>query len=165
MEPVPLLGLLATAMLRVQQQCWRYHPDLVERVSDFLPIGGVCTLFQACLLFLLKQEGASTIAATTVAVELSIVLSFILNKRITWKDRFQGFSPRTLFLWTPLVFLTFNALNPAVYTLIVGLNTLEKGLGIPFFFAWSISQLGTITVSFLGIDRVAFGLIPRLLQS
>jgi len=53
--PTPL-GAFARSALKLQAALWRTRPGLVERLSDFVPIGVASTAIQIALFMLLPRK-------------------------------------------------------------------------------------------------------------
>ncbi len=69
--PTPV-GRIASIAYQIQLLFHRRNLVLVDRLSDFLPIGGICTLVQLILLVILKLCDVQVYIATMVAVEISL---------------------------------------------------------------------------------------------
>lgn len=155
-------GPIAAMLLRLQHALWRRRPHIVERLSNFLPIGGVCAAVQIVLLLLFVQGGIPVFIATALAVELSVLLNFVGNRFITWGDRFSHLTLRqNVALFLPL-FVTFNLTTPTVWMKIVGIASLTEFLGVPVLICWLAAEALGVIANYLGSDKLAFGAMAHV---
>lgn len=160
---IPVIGILFKLLLRAQYRLWAWKPGLVERLSDFLPIGAASTIVQATILFGMKARGTSTIQATALAVGVSVFVNYVANRQITWKERFSRLSFTQNVMWFLPLFLVFVAFTPTVFMKTAGIPYLES-LGLPVSRAWLIFEGLGVVANFLGADRLSFGLVVRLIE-
>lgn len=161
---IPVIGFLAAKLLRVQYFFWKRWPGLVDRASNFLLMGGLTTTTQVGMFFTLKFFGMATLPASLLAVESSIVFSFAANMFVTWRDRIEGLNSQQRVIAVPILFAFFNLFHPAFYILGWGISFTESLLNIPFWAAWAICQTLTVCVSYLGADKVIFGIMVRIIS-
>jgi putative flippase GtrA len=112
----------------------------------------------------MKKIGYSTLVASMTAVEISILFSFVASMLVTWGDRFDGFTLEQRLKITPRLLLLFNLFHPALYMMGGGIPFVERTLSVPFYAAWAICQILTVTISFIGADRVIFGKIITVVK-
>lgn len=164
MQSIPVIGIFAARLLRVQFFFWKRWPGLTDRASNFLLMGGLTTATQVGMFFTLKFFGMATLPASLLAVESSIVFSFAANMFVTWRDRIEGLNSRQRIIAIPILFVVFNIFHPAFYILGWGISFMESALNIPFWAAWAICQTLTVCVSYLGADKVIFGIMVRVIS-
>ena len=164
LSAIPILGIFAELLLHLQHILWRKKPRFIQRLSDFLPIGGLSTLLQAVTLFVLLKEGEPVIVATIVAVEMSALFNFTANRFITWKERFDGLSRRQSIVWFLPLFVVFNLTTPTVFIKIIGLNSLQYFLGIPILASWLLFEVMGTVLNYIGADKISFGTIAYVIR-
>jgi putative flippase GtrA len=65
--------------------------SMTRRFQKFLLVGGIgLGVNQGILFVLVGLLGMAVIAASPIAIFLSMVVTFVLNERWTWRDRGQG---------------------------------------------------------------------------
>lgn len=161
---IPILGIPARLMLYIQELLWRKKPKLTERLSNFLPIGGVSTVIQAVTLFVLVTNGMTILPATIIAVQASVFFNFTANRLITWNERFVLFTRRQSIGWFLPLFIVFDLTTPSVLLKIVGLTSLEHFLGIPLLLLWILLEgIGTV-LNYLGADHISFGVMTYIMR-
>ena len=124
----------------------------MPRFLKFNGVGIAGFALQLGLLALLVRLGVHYLAATAVAVELTVLHNFMWHERWTWKDRPAGAGGRPARLWrfhaaNGLVSLVGNLL---LMRLFVGL------LGWPAIPANLLAVLLCALVNFTASDRFVF---------
>jgi putative flippase GtrA len=161
---VPVVGRAAVLLDCVYLYLWSLRPELVQKLSNFLPIGLFCTVTQASLLFTLKHEGVSTAIATVAAITASIFINYLANQRITWRDRFYLLSRRQYMLWFVPLFFIFIVFTPTIYLKTIGIVALERRYSVPILLSWPVFELVGVAANFIGADKISFGAVIRCLQ-
>lgn len=157
---LPFVGFFARTGLWLQAQAWRWRPELTEKLSDFLPIGGACMIAQLAIMFWCRKWGVEENRANILSTEIAVYMSFQLNRAITWKDRI----PPIRRWWTTAAhFAIYNALLPMPWIMILGFGGLNALIGWPWWITWLVTQLVVVTVNFVGADRLSFGHVVRRL--
>lgn len=160
-EPRPMLGTIARCGIRMQQWCWQKKPELTERLSNFLPIGGSCILVQFVIFTMTRIWGVELTRANILSTEVAVFMSFVLNRQITWKDRLP---PTSRWWHVVFQFIAFNVLLPMPWIMILGYGSLVQHLGLPWLLTWALAQIIVVAVNFAIGDRIIFGLLPKLMQ-
>ena len=122
------------------------------RFLRFNGVGLVGFALQLALLALLLRLGLNYLAATAIAVELTVLHNFAWHERWTWRDRPAGAAGRARRLWrfhasNGLISLAGNLL---LMRLLVGL------LGLPALPANLLAVLLCALVNFTASDRFVF---------
>jgi putative flippase GtrA len=122
------------------------------RFLRFNGVGMVGFALQLALLALLLRLGLNYLAATAIAVELTVLHNFAWHERWTWRDRTAGAEGRARRLWrfhasNGLISLAGNLL---LMRLLVGL------LGLPALPANLLAVLLCALVNFTASDRFVF---------
>lgn len=163
-KPLPGIGKVAEWLLFLLHKSWNVKPDLVVRLGNFLPIGGLSTVIQLGLLIVLKFANLSTEVATVCAVMLSVFVNFTMNRHITWKDRFSGLSTRQNYLWFLPLFVVFASTTPTVWLKMGGIPALEHLLGWPVVVSWFLFEgIGSV-LNFVGADKITFGAVAWIIR-
>jgi putative flippase GtrA len=123
-----------------------------ERFWRFNGVGAMGFVVQVVALALLLRFGLHYLAATVLAVELTVLHNFAWHERWTWRDRPAAAGGRAGRLWrfhaaNGLVSLAGNVL---LMRLLVGL------LGMPPVPANLLSVLACAVVNFTASDRFVF---------
>ncbi len=124
----------------------------MPRFLKFNGVGILGFVLQLGLLAVLMRFGMHYLAATAVAVELTVLHNFAWHERWTWRDRPTDAGGRWRRLWrfhatNGLVSLAGNLL---IMRLLVGL------LGLPALPANLLSVLACALVNFTASDRFVF---------
>ena len=124
----------------------------MPRFLKFNGVGILGFVLQLGLLAVLMRFGMHYLAATAVAVELTVLHNFAWHERWTWRDRPAGAAGRWRRLWrfhatNGLVSLAGNLL---IMRLLVGL------FGMPAIPANLLSVLACALVNFTASDRFVF---------
>lgn len=118
----------------------------------FNGVGVVGFAVQLAVLALLLHLRLHYLAATALAVEITILHNFAWHERWTWKDRPAGRGERLARLWR------FHALNGAVSLggNLILMRALVGGLGMPAIPANLIAVLACALLNFTASDRLVF---------
>lgn len=106
--------------------------DRLGRVFRFVLVGGANTLVDVALLFVLTGSGMPVVVANTISTSVALGMSFLLNRRFTFRS--TGHQGRQIFwflvvtligLWVlqPLIIVGFTALalvEPTALALLIG---------------------------------------------
>jgi putative flippase GtrA len=158
-QPIPFVGTIARIGLKLQALAWRWRPELTEKLSNFLPIGGSCVFVQFVIMFWCKQWGVEENRANILSTEIAVFMSFQLNRAITWRERIP---PRRKPWSIPIHFVIYNVLLPMPWIMVLGFGGLSA-LGWPWWLSWCITQLVVVAVNFIVSDRLSFGRVVRML--
>lgn len=133
-----------------------------HRLTLFLLVGGLSSGIQFVLLWWFVHATRHELSAITLSVELSVLFNFTLNRTITWKDRFVGYTRwQSVRGFVPL-FVLFNAVTPSIWIKIFGIPVISRILGIhPVLIAVPLEGLGVI-VNYWLADKLFFGKFRRL---
>ncbi len=137
---------------------FRRRPRLAVRVapsSRFLKFNGVGAmgfLLQLGLLALLLHLRAHYLAATAIAVELTILHNFAWHERWTWRDRPATAGGRIRRLWR---FHATNGLVSLAGNLLL-MRLLVGAAGLPPVLANLLAVLACALVNYAASDRFVF---------
>jgi putative flippase GtrA len=124
----------------------------MSRFLKFNSVGIAGFALQLTLLALLLRLGIHYLAATAIAVELTVVHNFAWHERWTWKDRPAGARERLARLWR------FHAANGLVSLAgnVLLMRLLAGLLGWPPIQANLLAVLLCALVNFAASDRFVF---------
>lgn len=143
---------------------WRWKPGLANRLSTFLLIGGVGTVIQFNLLFLLHGLGVDLIMATLIGIQAAALWSFTANRFITWRDRFTNLTSRQSIIWFLPLFLVSDITTVTIWVKVVGIKATVDYFGLPLGLVWVVYELTGTVANYLGADKISFGLMARLVS-
>lgn len=123
-----------------------------SRFLKFNGVGAIGFLLQLGLLAVLLRLDLNYLAATAIAVELTILHNFCWHERWTWRDRPLGLSGRMGRLWR------FHATNGVVSLTgnLVLMRVLVGTLAMPAVPANLLAVLACALVNFKASDRLVF---------
>lgn len=124
----------------------------MPRFLKFNGVGVLGFVLQLGLLALMLRLGMHYLAATAVAVELTVLHNFLWHERWTWKDRPAGAGDRARRLWR---FHATNGLVSLAGNLVI-MRVLVGLLGMPPIPANLVSVLACAIVNFTASDRFVF---------
>ncbi|HET7618525.1 MAG TPA: GtrA family protein [Vicinamibacterales bacterium] len=118
----------------------------------FNAVGLIGVALQLGLLAGLLREGVHYLAATSIAVEATLLHNFLWHERWTWRDRPAGANARLTRLWR------FHALNGAISLggNLLLMEWLSGHLGMPALAANAIAIAVSATLNFAAGDRLVF---------
>ena len=122
------------------------------RVLKFNGVGAIGFALQLAVLALLLHLGVHYLAATVIAVELTILHNFCWHERWTWRDRPADARSRLQRLWrfhaaNGLVSLTGNLLLMRLLVELAGMPPLTANL---------LAVLACALINFTASDRLVF---------
>ncbi len=124
------------------------------RIVRFLSVGGVASLLQLFLLYLIQLTGISKLLANFFAFEISTQVNFTLSYLITWYDRTPK-KPTVRYVierW-----LAFNGM--AVSTLIINMSVFALMLFfVHYLVAAALGIIAATTTNFVVSSRLIFRL-------
>jgi putative flippase GtrA len=123
-----------------------------SRFLRFNGVGVVGFALQLAVLALLLRAGVHYLAATALAVELTVLHNFVWHERWTWRDRPPGAGERVRRLWR------FHATNGVVSLAgnLLLMRLLVGALGMPPVPANLAAVLACALVNFAASDRFVF---------
>jgi putative flippase GtrA len=123
-----------------------------SRFWRFNGVGAIGFAVQLGALAVLLRLGLHYLAATALAVEVTLLHNFAWHERWTWKDRPAGGFVRLERLWR------FQALNGAVSLAgnLILMGVLAGTLGVPPLVANLVAVLVCALLNFAASDRVVF---------
>jgi putative flippase GtrA len=122
------------------------------RVVRFVSVGGVASLLQLFLLYLIQLTGMPKLLANFFAFEISTQVNFALSYFITWYDRTPE-KPTVRYVIERL--LGFNGM--AVTTLIINMSVFALMLlYVHFMIAGAVAILVAATTNFIVSSRLIF---------
>lgn len=135
---------------------------LKRRVALFLLVGGASTGIQFALLWWFIHSLESTLIAIILAVELSVLFNFTLNRFVTWYDRFEDYSKLHSVKGFIFLFILFNMLTPSIWLKLFGIPVVSGMLEIhPITIAVVLEGVGVV-INYLLADKLFFGHLSRL---
>lgn len=162
-QSVPIIGFLASWALWLQERIWRRYPEITIRLSNFLPIGGFCSLVQVMLLAGLKLKGVETVTAMVIAVFAGTFINYVLNRAITWRDRFETMTRKQRWVsFVPLYFV-FVLVTFMNLVKVIGVPILEH-LGSPALVALIGFEIVGAILNFIGADKITFGVTTGVIK-
>jgi putative flippase GtrA len=124
----------------------------VPRILRFLSVGGVASLLQLLLLYLIQLTGISKLLANFFAFEISTQVNFTLSYFITWYDRTPK-KPTVRYIIERLV--AFNGM--AVSTLVINMSVFALMLLYAhFMIAGAVAILVAAAANFMVSSRLIF---------
>jgi putative flippase GtrA len=124
------------------------------RIVRFLFVGGVASLLQLLLLYLIQLTGISKLLANFFAFEISTQVNFVLSYFITWYDRTPE-KPTVRYVVERL--LAFNGM--AVSTLIINMSVFALMLlFVHYLVAGAVGIIAAATTNFIVSSRLIFRL-------
>ncbi len=124
----------------------------VPTVIRFLAVGGVASLLQLSLLYVIQLSGISKLLANFFAFEISTQANFVLSYFITWYDRTPE-SPTARYVIERL--LAFNGM--AITTLIINMSVFALMLMyVHFMIAGALAILAAASTNFVISSRLIF---------
>lgn len=123
------------------------------RFSGFLVVGGVCTLLNLAIVYLLvtRFELLPYLAASIIAWEATILLNFALNDRLTFRALAESAGP-----WIARL-LRFHGAYLAGEALAIALGAaLHLGFGVPAVLAQAISVGVATLINFASVRFWAY---------
>jgi len=124
------------------------------RIVRFLSVGGVASLLQLLLLYLIQLTGISKLLANFFAFEISTQVNFTLSYLITWYDRTPK-KPTVRYVIERL--LAFNGM--AVTTLIINMSVFALMLFfVHYLVAGVLGIIAATITNFVVSSRLIFRL-------
>ncbi len=124
------------------------------RIVRFLSVGGVASLIQLSLLYLIQLTGISKLLANFFAFEISTQVNFTLSYFITWYDRTPK-KPTVRYVTERL--LAFNGM--AATTLVINMSVFALMLlFVHYLVAGALGIIAATTVNFIVSSRIIFRL-------
>jgi dolichol-phosphate mannosyltransferase len=124
------------------------------RIVRFLSVGGVASLLQLSLLYLIQLTGISKLLANFFAFEISTQVNFTLSYFITWYDRTPK-KPTVRYVAERL--LAFNGM--AATTLVINMSVFALMLlFVHYLVAGALGIIAATTVNFIVSSRIIFRL-------
>jgi putative flippase GtrA len=124
------------------------------RIVRFLFVGGVASLLQLFLLYLIQLTGISKLLANFFAFEISSQVNFTLSYFITWYDRTPK-KPTVRYIIERL--LAFNGM--AISTLIINMSVFAVMLFfVHYLVAGALGIIAATTTNFIVSSRLIFRL-------
>lgn len=124
----------------------------VPRIVRFLFVGGVASLLQLLLLYVIQLSGMSKLLANFFAFEISTQVNFALSYFITWYDRTPE-RPTVRYVIERL--LGFNGM--AVTTLVINMSVFALMLlYVHFMIAGAVAIVVAATANFIISSRLIF---------
>ena len=124
------------------------------RIVRFVSVGGVASLLQLFLLYLIQLTGISKLLANFFAFEISTQVNFTLSYFITWYDRTPK-KPTVRYVierW-----LAFNGM--AATTLVINMSVFAVMLFfVHYLVAGALGIIAATTTNFIVSSRVIFRL-------
>lgn len=160
---VPIVSILASWGLLLQERIWRRYPEITVRLSNFLPIGGFCSLLQVLFLASLEMKGVDTLIATAIAVFFGTFTNYVLNRAITWRDRFNTMTKMEKWVSFLPLYLVFALTTFMNLVKIVGVPVLEH-IGLPATVALVMLEIIGAIANFIGADKITFGITTKAIK-
>ena len=121
-------------------------------VIRFLAVGGVASLLQLLLLYLIQLSGISKIVANFFAFEISTQVNFSLSYLITWYERTPE-RPTVRYILERL--MAFNGM--AITTLIINMSVFAVMLlYVHFLMAGALGIIAATTTNFIVSSWIIF---------
>lgn len=113
----------------------------MRQLIKFLFVGALNTLFgYAVIFFCMYILGASAVASNVIGYLMGLVLSYVLNRKVTFRSTSKSRMEAVRFLF---VFLIAYAMNLCVLLLLIRVGQVHEGL------AQVLAGMAYIAVSFL----------------
>lgn len=119
-------------------------------------VGGFNTVLDFCLLFLFTGLGINKIPANYLSTGISMIFSFIGNKRFTFKDTSEK-TKRQFILFIVITMIGMWVIQPLV--IFIATNTLEPYINRPaveLFIAKLIATGASLVWNYLMYSRLVF---------
>ena len=124
------------------------------RIVRFVSVGGVASLLQLFLLYVIQLTGISKLLANFFAFEISTQVNFTLSYFITWYDRTPK-KPTVRYVVERL--MAFNGM--AVTTLIINMSVFAVMLFfVHYLVAGALGIIAATTTNFVVSSRLIFRL-------
>ncbi len=124
------------------------------RIVRFLSVGGVASLLQLSLLYLIQLTGMSKLLANFFAFEISTQVNFALSYIITWYDRTPK-KPTVRYVTERL--LAFNGM--AATTLVINMSVFALMLFfVHYLVAGALGIIAATTMNFIVSSQLIFRL-------
>ncbi len=159
----PPLGAIASLALKLQRALWRTRPGLVERLSDFVPIGIASIVIQLAVFMLRRQTGMDTLWATFIAVQASVLSNFAGHRLFTWRGRFAGWTTMRSVVWFVPLLLIFVLTTPILWMKTIGITSLRTEFGVPPVVSRVMFEEVGAVANYLSAATISFGLVAKVL--